>query len=40
VHEAWECEALNQATIVEIVRARLDALLPEPRRSASRNDEG
>jgi hypothetical protein len=30
VHEAWECEALNQATIVEIVRARLDALLPEP----------
>ena len=30
VHEAWECEALNQATIVEIVRARLDAHLPEP----------
>jgi hypothetical protein len=29
-HQAWEAEALTQATIVEIVRTRLDALLPEP----------
>jgi hypothetical protein len=28
-HQAWECEALSQATIVEIVRAQLNALLPE-----------
>ena len=29
-HEAVETEALSQATIVQIVRDRLDALLPEP----------
>jgi hypothetical protein len=29
-HEAVETEALSQATIVRIVRDRLDALLPEP----------
>jgi hypothetical protein len=29
VHEAFECEALSQATIVQLVRERLDGLLPE-----------
>jgi hypothetical protein len=28
--EAWETEALSQSVIVGLVRARLDALLPEP----------
>jgi hypothetical protein len=30
VHEAVETEALSQKLIVELVRKRLDALLPEP----------
>ena len=29
-HDAVECEALEQALIVRLVRERLDALLPEP----------
>lgn len=29
-HEAYECEALGQGPIVELLRARLDELLPEP----------
>jgi hypothetical protein len=35
-HDAVECEALSQAFIVGLVRARLDALLPEPRRARDR----
>ena len=30
VHEAWETEALTQSVIVQLVRAALEALLPEP----------
>jgi len=29
-HEAWEAEALDQSTIVRLVRNVLDGLLPEP----------
>jgi hypothetical protein len=29
-HEAVETEALRQTVLIEILRARLDALLPEP----------
>ena len=29
-HEAVETEALQQTVLIEILRARLDALLPEP----------
>lgn len=29
-HEAWELQALGQSTLVEMLRAELDALLPEP----------
>ena len=30
VREAWELQALGQATLVEILRAELDDRLPEP----------
>ena len=29
-HEAWEAEALGQGPITEIIRRRLNRLLPEP----------
>lgn len=29
-HEAWETEALGQSLVVDLVRTRLEALLPEP----------
>jgi hypothetical protein len=29
-YEAWEVEALGQATVVQVVRDTLDDLLPEP----------
>ena len=43
-HEAWETEALGQATVVSLVRRALDSLLPEPledvqeREAAQRED--
>jgi hypothetical protein len=30
VHEAWECEAISQRVLVDILTARLEELLPEP----------
>jgi hypothetical protein len=30
VHEAWECEAMSQRVLVNILKARLNKLLPEP----------
>ena len=30
VHEAWECEAISQRILVDTLRTRLEALLPEP----------
>jgi hypothetical protein len=30
VHEAYECEAIGQRVLQDLLRARLDALLPEP----------
>jgi hypothetical protein len=29
-HEAWETEALSQAVVADLVRRRLNQLLPEP----------
>jgi hypothetical protein len=39
VHEAVETEALSQRLIIEIVRSRLDELLPEPLRSVQERAE-
>jgi hypothetical protein len=35
-HEAVETEAISQRVLIEILRARLDALLPEPPRVQER----
>ena len=39
-HEAVETEALSQRLIVQIVRDRLDALLPEPLDAVKAREEG
>ena len=40
IHEAYETEALSQTVIVDIVRQRLDELLPEPLANVLERAEG